>query len=795
MGKTSKASKALLNDLQNTVESLDSFLELFVALRATILDDVVDGDSSHGIYIRKQCLGFDQLAFESVGHLWTAFRQYVDAANIDEDDVSSQRSLFCSSSMLRMSIDIPNEEKEPTRQELDGALSVTYKSKEYWPLPSYQLERVLQDQCLALEGRIGIQSFEDTEMEITRVLGSYPELPAAHFLRFLNCMHHGERVGALDSLHRYFDYAMIHERKELANNGGDPNRKSIVQYAAVLLAALHTEFGNEELAFKATEEAVRVAQQGGDGPSVAYALGWLHQISGNNHNFAEEVLRRCASRAADRSLPSLAAGAAMSLASYMTFARQSDTSYDEREGSATIGAQSGPAEAWIHLASATTEQGTASGGAGGGLMQPHFDAPTRTANMMGGSDSMQLRARQNLIASGIWDAYGNMPMSALFSFQALYCYGRKLSSHEGSVAGQKIAMTALYGNGSHTLSLSCDYQGDALYNRMQTIGKERGGQNHMSFVGMQPKVYVDTLKQLLDMTRKQPTPSNGIWSHSVTMILHEWAVRRCELNHARSLTYVLHSVSSLPSLMQNGIEAKIQTSLQLSSLLCREKSWERAKQLILGLCTICQQRGLRFLRARLLLQLVMIHLECSPQRPVCALLPLLECLSICEADSMDSLHASCLCLLAKVHLQLDNVQRARALLKGSLPTLLQHAPIWFQGEAWLTLAKCHLREARDLLSDSEASSRNLGCMRLWKTALEQLNQSANLFESMDDALVLREVYYLQAQIYNYLPGHRSQRNAAATKYSKVCKDLLQSHSPMWQNVLESITLLDMGTNS
>lgn len=51
-------------------------------------------------------------------------------------------------------------------------------------------------------------------------------------------------------------------------------------------------------------------------------------------------------------------------------------------------------------------------------------------------------------------------------------------------------------------------------------------------------------------------------------------------------------------------------------------------------------------------------------------------------------------LYVQVHLRLQSVGRARAMVKAALPVLLEHAPLRTQGEAWLTLAKCHLHEVR-----------------------------------------------------------------------------------------------------
>ena len=57
----------------------------------------------------------------------------------------------------------------------------------------------------------------------------------------------------------------------------------------------------------------------------------------------------------------------------------------------------------------------------------------------------------------------------------------------------------------------------------------------------------------------------------------------------------------------------------------------------------------------------------------------------------------------QVHLRLGSTGKARALVKASLPVLLEHAPVRVQGEAWLTLAKCHLQEVSQASLSAAAS--------------------------------------------------------------------------------------------
>jgi hypothetical protein len=54
---------------------------------------------------------------------------------------------------------------------------------------------------------VDFSQYKQNEMEIASVLRVCPDLPAAYFLRYLNCLYHGEFNGALDSTHHYFDFS------------------------------------------------------------------------------------------------------------------------------------------------------------------------------------------------------------------------------------------------------------------------------------------------------------------------------------------------------------------------------------------------------------------------------------------------------------------------------------------------------------------------------------------------------------------------------------------------------------
>ncbi|KAM3572265.1 hypothetical protein VYU27_005705 [Nannochloropsis oceanica] len=183
------------------------------------------------------------------------------------------------------------------------------------PTSSRQAQQYLQRRVLDLNHDVGRCTYEDTEEEVERLLQRHPELPRGQFLRYLNSTRHGEFSGALDSLHRYFDYAI--RRGGPNATGKTSSSRNIVQYASLNLAALHFRLGHTALAFAAINETVRVAQQNADHLCVAFALAWLNQLLVRASDpQAEEVLFRCLGRAADQKLRHLESTTALSLAEF-----------------------------------------------------------------------------------------------------------------------------------------------------------------------------------------------------------------------------------------------------------------------------------------------------------------------------------------------------------------------------------------------------------------------------------------------------------------------------------------------
>ena len=856
---TSNGEKSVLSvfykSLKESASSIDSLIDLLSDIRQIIRDGAIDKNSAQGVYIRKICLGFDQLPFEAITKLWTSFYQYV------EEGFTFFQSLLTNQ---------PASIVHPTKKNIFYKSNQNANHHQLWKPSSKQVERLIYQKCVEFDQNVGKKnhSFEQVEGEIQCIMAQHPELPALHFLRFLNCLHHKEHVGAIDSLHRYFDYSMIHERREamammtaVASSSSNPTlpssangsndiintnndaRTSVVQYAAILLAALHYEFGNDFLSTKATEEAIRVAQQSGDTACVAYALAWLHHSSTNappsNFHYsvdkpwlepsndsvsrqqAEELLRRCSNLALEQDLNYLVSGAYLALVRhYSTF------SYNGKNIHVSCSNYNyHPKDIWKNLKNSYTRLGRTVGKSS--HLMNRSASSNRQENSLNVStianeskfiskheslkESFAVLSRQQLVASGVWETFGHTSLGALSAVSALHCYGNYLSTSEFTIAVHKIVMNVLNGNSFHLNPFKFQQTGDfpsaqihvknkdnenfdKLQNRGRKIRKESSSNNLCVYAAAIKQLFLIRDKYGIDMA----SPSNNIWTHSTLLLLHEWALNRGEINHVYALSTLLQTTS--PISQQHNIEASVQSLSQHVLMLCHKGLWNDAIRQTKHLCVTCQNHGLRFHHARLLLQLTLIHLQsnskCISTIITCSLPPLLECISLCDNFSIDSLHAAALSLLAKIYLLLDNPKKAKIMLKATMPSLVQHAPLCVQGEAWVTLGKCYMRELvvfctknQKLLTSTESKGgkfirvsflANPVSKRIFTKTYSHLKEAIKVFTKIQHIKSLRECYYLMARLC-YSCGDdgkkmKERTNKALQGYREACQHLVISSS-------------------
>ena len=891
--RRSPPSTHLLNTLTNHSTSINSLIDLLDNWHSLLSGEYyspnnttninssdngvmisIDGESAHGVYLRRVCLGMEELGFEAVSRLWMSLRNYL------EKEVSNNYGGDCNT----------GEEKKIENGDyfFEGSSS---DGGECWLPSNPQIERIVRRTCLApnldslLRGQgttsnsslrsntnssaaLSVQQQQHQPPPQTHnLLHTHPECPSLHFFLFLSSLANGDRSHALESLHRYFDYAMIHERKERAerammlqasgstsstnggnnaagnnewgvtgmggiittmtsgmggitggmtggqgrggtshSSGGNNNKykeSNVMQYAAILLAQMYHRFGYLELSIQATEEAIRVAQQSGDEECVLFAQSWLALSSsdgggdGNASNragsvyatvgglangvgtstnnrplatstfgnssggsFREEemlMLQRCHSRAADRGLSSLAAGASLELARRAAYQRRGE------EGDSSLGANDEQAEdvsslAWESIqqlgrtstSSATTNTGRRGmmGGQGAAATISGGVANTTDVDNMTASDALGVLGRQNMAISGLWDSTGHSSLASLSSCAALYGFGTKLCEGDKSVAMRRVLSSFSYGPGFDAWSKH-----------------ERG---------LSSCVYAKSLQQLSTLCGVGTHDLSPEWIQSATSTLHEWSVRSYDLSMAQGLQCILANQSAFPSDTLLAVETSLVSLTHSTHLHLQRGDYERAKVTTRRACWLASKQSLLFHQGWHLLQLALIDLEAYVTAPSTnppverALAPLLECLNLSEQYAMDPLRAVALTTLAKVMLGMGHFWKARAMLNAAMPLVMQHGHIWFQAEACLIIAKCYLTEA--------ASSENDQKEELRRTALFQLENSTTLFGQIEDIQRLRQVYYLQAIICQSLPNMQQKRNKVAKLYIQMSAQRLHRMS-------------------
>ena len=702
----------VLATLVDCAQSVDGLLELMLNLREISIDQgLVDSNSVHGLYLRSVCLGYEELSFEATCLLWQTLHSELDELYqkcCRRKQEAQKKKMMIDKSSDDENEDMGIEDSDSSVLEPEGSFNFNFDSS--WPLSPSQLERQLRQQCQTLAEQTSELSstatFETIELQIRKILEHDSELTAAYFLRFLNCIQYGERVLAMDALHQYFDHALM-------KGGASGESESILQYAAILLAYAHQALGNEPLAEMATHEAVRVAQQSQDASCVAFALGWLAQYNQPEDDVNSTLLDRCIERAgsSSSSLRSLIAGANFSWI-------QQNTNATSGSSSSTVS----PSDLWTRLQDATSER-TA------GVATPALDRPMTLDPH--NDRSLQQLTRQRMVAAGIWNAYQQSHLSGLYSFVSLHCGSN--ASNQG-VAMHSVATSALYSSAPSSI-LGNDGKACIYATALNTLVQL---QHHMG--------------TKIDTTLLQPT---------MTLLLHEWSVRRGELQDAKQLGMALDSQLH-PRLSSSGMgyyQLRIDVGLQKALLLSHQGNWDEARSVLKSMIQICQEHHMVAMQVRVLTQLAWVQLEASSSSATCvgALPPVLEALALAEAHDLDGWHATALSLLAKVFLRLEQPKRAIALLQASVPTLRRQGHAWYAAEASLTMVHCLLK------------------LNKVPKAQQELVRCRHSFHRCHDVSRLREVVYLQAQIANTLKQTK-QRDACSQAFVELSRTLQSSGS-------------------
>ena len=491
-----------------------------------------------------------------------------------------------------------------------------------------------------------------------------------------------------------------------------------------------------------------------------------------NRREEEAMLHRCQARAAERGLTSLASGASLELARRLAYQRHGMSSgvADDSTNVEGGGREGVSSLAWDSIQSAgrmpiVSQAGHVRGGnhrgtsAGGASSSATGQAPTDIYNMTP-AEATSILGRQNVAIAGLWESTGHLSLASLSSCATLYGSGGS-DYNEGGGGGNAISSMAM----NRVLSSFANGPGLDVWSRMDHHGEDTGDVTNQQCRG---GTYAAILNHLATLSQG----SNSERALIAASTLHEWSMRSYDLSLAQGLNTLLANHASLPSSPALGgalpaVEASLVYLAQSTHLICQRGEYDKAKAFCRRACWLANRHGLMYHLGWNLLQLSLINLEASSSRaPERALAPLLECLDLAEKHAMDPLRAVALSTLSKIFLCMGGKRygKARALLKSAMPLIMQHGHVWFQGEAFLTLAKCYLAEVSTKEKKNESTSTIL---KLHKTALAELKKSAFYFEQIEDVHRLRQVYYLQARVCQMLPDAKKERDQAAKVFTQL----------------------------
>ena len=236
----------------------------------------------------------------------------------------------------------------------------------------------------------------------------------------------------------------------------------------------------------------------------------------------------------------------------------------------------------------------------------------------------------------------------------------------------------------------------------------------------------------------------------------EWAIRREHFELAEALCLRLQG--ELHPRIPNYEQVRLDIYSLKCLLLARRGWYDESEELTLELIQECG--SFWSIQARLRLQLAQSLLDATTTREFAGAMPhILQCLYLCDKHELKDVHSAAMVVLAHIHLRMENTETAIQFLLAAMPTLLDHEHVFWQAEAHLTLARCHLKLA-------EKRPKRL------RKALDALVQSEGLFRRVQDCTRLREVYFLQAGIQDKLQNTEA-RNQASESFVKLSKWRMQ----------------------
>ncbi|XP_048484443.1 anaphase-promoting complex subunit 5 isoform X1 [Plutella xylostella] len=233
-----------------------------------------------GLYLRRIMLQLDKLTFIQLVSLYKSFCLYYQEGRpgLMIRSLSKEKldNMEVQSGMSSTSPTMPDESKQ---HDLSIKMAVMHRDHAFeerqWSRKQAELFTAQQANLLQINEKKALPP-KQLQKTIMEIMNDLPEYSDIHFLSFLNCLRMRELCGAQDSLYNCFDRSL----GNVAGNLSTSDRNKHFRYAALNRAAMHTQFGHNEVAMEGVREALSMAAEAGDAACTAAAAAWAARAGG-----------------------------------------------------------------------------------------------------------------------------------------------------------------------------------------------------------------------------------------------------------------------------------------------------------------------------------------------------------------------------------------------------------------------------------------------------------------------------------------------------------------------------------
>lgn len=811
----------LADELTNKLLSLsfpDDLFNFFSELRgivgvadSTILEDdqiSLDPSSSLGTFVRRCLLAFNLLSFEEACHLLSDIESYYrealpgssfDLSHLGESNNELKTfSVYENMDLENLVFDKVSEEVEsgkganeevpfhlhapkaldewvegvdlnmrhtgkrssfllPQTTVLDSSLGNARKFlRTNWQMQQFLLEEA--DNLGKHGGSYPLNNLETTLRQLQKLA---PELHCAHLLRYLNNLHHDDYAGAVENLHRYFDYSAGMEGFDLVSSSSSTSNSGRYESALLCLGMMHFHFGHPEKALEVLREAVGISQKQSNDSCLAYALTAIcnllsefgitstTRVLGSSYSPVTGVstsltiqqqlfvlLKRCLHMAENLKLTQLVSANHLTLAKFGMRHVQRPLQFF---GPKTfVNLRTYPANVIkdlrlsCHVITACSSENSIVSAEGAfstewlkNLQTPLCPLVLNVENRYPGDrNALQFCAQPCSIPGTLLQLVGS---SCLLRATAWEIYG------SSSLAQQHaLVHAANFADSSSSGDLALAY-----VKLVQHLAVYKGYKEAFSAFKIVEEKFLDISRSRVVRLKLQ--------------LLHDLAIHR---GHVKLAQQVCDELGVLASPVTGvDMELKVEASLRHARTLLAGKQYLQAAEVASSLFCMCYKFNLEVENATVLLLLAEVHKKSG--NPVLALPYALAGLSFCQSYNLDLLKASASLTLAELWLSLGSCEAKRAvnLLHGAFPMILGHGGLELCARAHILEAKCYLSD--DNYSVSEEPD----------LVIDPLMQACEALEVLEYHEMAVEAFYLLAIVYDKL-GNVEEREKAATSFKQ-----------------------------